>query len=396
MRYASRLSRLGTETAFDVLDQVKALEAQGESIISFALGEPDFDTPTNIREAAKQALDEGKTHYSPSAGLPELRERLAAYMERTRGVPVSPAEIVVTPGAKKIILDTMLACVNEGERVLYPSPGYPIYESIASFIGADACPVPMDPDTGFGFNLDELRRLITPNTRLLVLNSPQNPTGGVLEAREIEVIAKLTVEHDLWVLSDEIYSRLCYDGEALSPASIPGLKERVIVLDGASKTYAMTGWRVGWAMCNSELAQQLAKLVTNADSCASTFSQWATLEALDGPQEEADYMRQEFEARRELIVAGLNSIEGIQCQSPKGAFYVFPEVTDACRAKGFRSSRELQNYLLFEGKVAVLHRECFGRKLPGESREFIRLSYATSRQQIEAGLERIERALRRR
>ncbi len=396
MRYASRLSRLGTETAFDVLDQVKALEAQGESIVSFALGEPDFDTPTNIREAAKRALDEGKTHYSPSAGLPELRERLAVYMERTRGVPVSPAEIVVTPGAKKIILDTMLACVNEGERVLYPSPGYPIYESIASFVGAEACPVPMDPDTGFGFNLDELRRLITPNARLLVLNSPQNPTGGVLAPGEIEVIAKLAVEHDLWLLSDEVYGRLCYDGEALSPASIPGLKERVIVLDGASKTYAMTGWRVGWAMCNPELAQQLAKLVTNADSCTSTFSQWATLEALDGPQEEADYMRQEFQARRELIVAGLNSIEGIQCQSPKGAFYVFPEVTEACRAKGFRSSRELQNYLLFEGKVAVLHRECFGRKLPGESREFIRLSYATSRQQIEAGLERIERALRRR
>ncbi len=396
MRYADRVSRLGTETAFEVLDRVKALEAEGIEVISFALGEPDFDTPENIREAAKRALDDGQTHYSPSAGLPELRARIAEYMAETRKVPVTPEEIVVTPGAKKVLFDAMLACVNEGERVLYPSPGYPIYESVADFIGAEAYAIALEPDEGFRLDLDKLRAALTPNTRMIVLNSPQNPTGGVLEARDLEAIAKLAVERDLWVLSDEVYSRMVYEGEHLSIASIPGMKERTIVVDGASKTYAMTGWRLGWAMCNPELAQHLARLITNADSCTATFTQYAMLEALNGPQEEAERMKAEFQARRDLIVEGLNAIEGFSCHLPKGAFYVFPEVTEACKQYGFANSRELQDYLLYEGRVAVLHRECFGRKLPGEEREFIRLSYATSRSAIREGLERISQALAKR
>jgi len=396
MRYADRVSRLGTETAFEVLDRVKALEAEGIEVISFALGEPDFDTPENIREAAKRALDEGQTHYSPSAGLPELRARIAEYMAETRKVPVTPEEIVVTPGAKKVLFDAMLACVNEGERVLYPSPGYPIYESVADFIGAEAYAIALEPDEGFRLDLDKLRAALTPNTRMIVLNSPQNPTGGVLEAQDLEAIAKLAVERDLWVLSDEVYSRMVYEGEHLSIASIPGMKERTIVVDGASKTYAMTGWRLGWAMCNPELAQHLARLITNADSCTATFTQYAMLEALNGPQEEAERMKAEFQARRDLIVEGLNAIEGFSCHLPKGAFYVFPEVTEACKRYGFANSRELQDYLLYEGRVAVLHRECFGRKLPGEEREFIRLSYATSRSAIREGLERISQALAKR
>jgi len=393
MRLANRMQNLGTETAFEVLAEVKRLEAEGRDIISFAIGEPDFDTPENIKRAGIDAIAANHTHYGPSAGLAELREAIARHVSSTRRISVSPDEVVVTPGAKPIIFHSLLACVDPGDEVIYPNPGFPIYESVIRFLGAKPVPLPLIEENNFSFDRDYLRSIANPNTRYIILNSPHNPTGGMLTKADLEAVAEIALEYDAWVLSDEIYSRLVFDGDFCSIASIPEMKERTIILDGFSKTYAMTGWRLGYGVMNKELAMNVARLETNCESCTATFTQMAGIEALNGPQDESESMVREFASRRDLIVAGLNDIEGISCLRPRGAFYVFPNVSDACTNLGLRTAKELQQKLLYEGNVAVLPRTSFGSKSKEENQEYIRLSYATSRENIRKGLERIKSIL---
>ena len=393
MKLADRLNHLGIENAFEVLAEVTSLKAQGRDIISFAIGEPDFDTPENIKEACIRAIRDNHTHYGPSAGLPALRETIATYIAGTRGIDVSPEEVVVTPGGKPIIYYIIHALINPGDEVLYPNPGFPIYESVIQFVGGKPVPVPLLEEKDFSLDTIHLQSLITPKTKLIILNSPQNPTGGMLTDADLAAIADLAVKHDLWVLSDEIYSRVLYDGQFRSISALPGMKERTIILDGFSKTYAMTGWRLGYGVMPKELATWIARLVTNNESCTNTFIQHAAIEALTGPQQATLEMVHEFKARRDLIVSGLNDIRGISCKLPGGAFYVFPNVTQACRNLGFTDAKALQRYLLYEGNVAVLPRTSFGVKNIGETEEYIRLSYATSRENIAEGLRRIKKAL---
>lgn len=393
MKFAKRMSRLGTETAFDVLAEVEKLRVQGEDIISFAIGEPDFDTPEHIKQAGIKAIEDNHTHYSPSAGIRPLQEAICRYISRTRGIEIEPDEVVVTPGAKPIMFFSLLICVELGDEVLYPNPGFPIYESVINFVRAKPVPVPLLEEKEFSFDVEALKGRVTPNTRFIVLNSPQNPTGGILTRSDLEAVAELAIERDLWVLSDEVYSRMQYEGQFLSIASLPGMKERTIIIDGHSKTYAMTGWRVGFGIMNKEMASWVARLMTNSNSCTATFTQHAAIEALDGPQEPSEAMVQEFRERRDLIVKGLNDIEGISCLTPKGAFYVFPNVTEVCKNFGFKNAEELQNYLLHDAGVAVLVRNCFGMRNDGEAEEYIRLSYANSKENIIEGLKRMKAAI---
>lgn len=383
------MTRLGTETAFEMLARVTALRAQGKDIISFGIGEPDFDTPANIKEAARRAMDGGKTKYVPSAGILELRREIARYVSTTRGIPVDPDEVVVTPGAKPILFNTMMATLNEGDEVVYPNPGFPIYESVARWIGARAVPAPLIESKSFGLDLDAVRRHITPRTRLIILNSPNNPTGSTLSRDDIAAVAELAKQHNLWVLSDEIYSRIVFDGAFQSIASLPGMKERTVILDGFSKTYAMTGWRLGYGVMPRALASHVARIETNLNSCTAAFSQWAGIEALTGSQEAPARMAAEFKRRGEFITAELNKIPGFRCCRPGGAFYVFPNVTGACRKLGLKDSRGLSDFLLEKAEVAVLPRNCFGPRNEGESEEYVRFSYATSLEKIREGLERI-------
>ena len=393
MQIAECMERLGTETAFEVLAEVNKLKAKGKDIISFAIGEPDFDTPSNIIEAGSKALHEGYTHYGPSAGLMSFRESIARYISRTRGIEVSPEEVIVTPGAKPIIFYSILSCINEGDEVIYPNPGFPIYESVINFVGAKAVPLPLLEEKDFRFEVDMLKNKITDKTKLIIINSPQNPTGGILTKSDLEIIADLAKEKKIWVFSDEIYCNMVYDGEFQSITSIPGMKERTILLDGFSKTYAMTGWRLGFGVMNTELAAHFTRLETNSVSCTASFTQMAGIEALEGPQEESQKMISEFHSRRDIIVNALNDIEGISCKNPGGAFYVFPNVTEACRNLNLKESKELQQYLLYEAGVAVLARTCFGKKNEEENQEYIRLSYATSRENILEGIKRIKEAV---
>ena len=393
MQIAQRIRRLGTETAFEVLAEVNKLKAEGQDIISFALGEPDFDTPQNIKDAVKKAIDDGYTHYSSSAGILPLRESIVRYISRTRGIEVKPEEVVVTPGAKPIVFDSILSCINEGDEVIYPNPGYPIYESVINFIGGKPVPLPLLEEKNFSFNPEDLQRRITPRTKMIILNSPQNPTGGILNQNDLEIIAEIAIEADLWVLSDEVYSKIVYEGEFGSIISIPGMKERTILVDGFSKTYAMTGWRLGFGIMKKELALHVARIETNVDSCTATFTQYAGIEALEGSQKESRAMIAEFQKRRDLIHQELNKIRGIKCLMPKGAFYIYPNVTEACQDLGFGDSKELQQYLLHQAKVAVLARSCFGKRNEGEKEEYIRLSYVTSRENIIEGVERIKKAI---
>ncbi|HQD40187.1 MAG: pyridoxal phosphate-dependent aminotransferase [Firmicutes bacterium] len=395
MRLAQRVNRLGTETAFEVLATVKQLEAEGRSIISFAIGEPDFDTPQNIKDAGCRAIQNNETHYGPSAGIMPLREAIAKYISETRNISVKPEHVVVTPGAKPIIFHGILACVDPGDEVIYPNPGFPIYESMINFVGAKPVPLPLVEEKNFSFDVQQLRSLVTEKTKMIIINSPQNPTGGVLSKEDLEAVAELAIEHDLWVISDEIYSRLVFDGEFRSITAIPGMQERTIIIDGFSKTYAMTGWRLGYGVMNEKLAETVARLETNSESCTATFTQWAGIEALTGPQDRAEAMAAEFRRRRDLIVEGLNQIEGITCCKPGGAFYVYPNVTGACKRLGLADSREFQRYLLYEAGVAVLARTCFGKRNQGEDQEYVRLSYATSTEQIQEGLARIKKAVER-
>ncbi|MGD9713986.1 MAG: pyridoxal phosphate-dependent aminotransferase, partial [Thermomicrobiales bacterium] len=327
MKLATRMSRLGTETAFEVLVRARALEAQGRDIVHLEVGEPDFDTPANIIEAGAHALRSGWTHYGPAAGLPDLREAIATYLNSSRDTEYDASNIVVTPGGKPIMFFVILALLEAGDEAIYPNPGFPIYESMINFVGAKAVPSPILESRDFALDVDQLASLITPKTKLLIINSPANPTGGVLNREEIARIAELAVEHDLTVLADEIYSEILYEGEHVSIATMPGMAERTIILDGFSKTYAMTGWRLGYGAMPEEFAQVIANLMVNSNSCTSMAVQRAGLEALTGPQDEVRAMVEAFRKRRDLIVDGLNAIDGISCLRPKGAFYVFPNIS---------------------------------------------------------------------
>jgi len=380
LRLARRMERLGTETAFEVLVKARALEAKGRDIVHLEIGEPDFDTPANIIDAATDALHKGFTHYGPSAGLPELRETIAQCVSETRRVNVTPEEVVVVPGGKPIIFFSILALAEDGDEVIYPNPGFPIYESMINYVGAKAVPIRLREELDFRLDIDELAGLINNRTKLIILNSPQNPTGGVLEERDIEAIADTIGDRDIMVLSDEIYSRLIFEGEHHSIMSIDGMKERCILLDGFSKTYAMTGWRMGYGVMRANLAMHVARLMTNSNSCTASFSQVAGVEALRGPQDSVDKMCAEFKKRRDLMVAGLNEIKGFACLLPKGAFYVFPNIKET----GWRS-KKLADALLEDAGVAALSGTAFGDFGEG----YLRFSVANSIENIEKALDRV-------
>jgi aspartate/methionine/tyrosine aminotransferase len=376
------MSRLGTETAFEVLAKAKALEAQGKSMVHLEIGEPDFDTPQNIVEAGVEALRGGWTHYGPAAGQPDAREAVAQYVARTRGVPVAADEVVIVPGGKPILLYAMTALIERGDEVLCPNPAYPIYESLAKFVGGTPVPLPIRESNGFALDPRDVAERLTPRTRMVVLNSPANPTGGVtLKAALHEVLETLKKWPDVWILSDEIYSRLLYDGaEHASPLQDPEVRDRVILLDGWSKTYAMTGWRLGFGVMRPDLAAMFAKLMINSNSCTASFSQRAGIEALRGDQSSVETMRQEFDRRRKRMVQLLNDIPGVRCHLPVGAFYVFPNVASF----GLKSA-ELQSKLLHEAGVACLAGTAFG--VHGEG--YLRFSTATSMEVIEEGVRRV-------
>jgi aspartate/methionine/tyrosine aminotransferase len=380
MNVAERMSRLGTESAFEVLAKARALERQGKEIVHLEIGEPDFDTPAHIREAAKRALDGGATHYGPAAGLPELREAIAKDVGATRQIPVEPDEIVVTPGAKPIMYFVITALVNPGDEVIYPNPGFPIYESVINFVGGKAVPIPLREETGFGFDMEEFERRVGPRTRLIVINSPQNPTGGVLERDQLGRIAEAACRYRIPVLADEIYKAFLYEGEFLSITAFRGMKELTIILDGFSKSYAMTGWRLGYGVMPRDLAEHVARLMVNSNSCTASFTQLAGIEALQGEQMPVQRMVAEFRRRRDVIVHGLNRLPGVSCRVPRGAFYVFPNLT-ALR----RRSTEVADVLLREAGVAVLGGSAFGEHGEG----YMRLSYANSEANIRAALERM-------
>lgn len=393
MKYSEKLDRLTKETAFAVTAVVNKLKAEGKDIVVFTVGEPDFNTPENIKNAGIKAIENNKTHYSSSNGIKELREVIASHISKTRNIPVHPDEVVVNPGGKSIIFYSILASINEGDEVLFPNPGYPAYESTANFAGAKTIPLPLVESKNFSFDTSMLKSLITPKTKMIILNSPHNPTGGMLGKKELEEIAEFAIKHDLLILSDEVYSKMIYEGEFCSISSLDGMKERTIILDGFSKTYAMTGWRLGYGIMNKELADYVNLLSMTNHSCTATFTQYAGIEALTGPQDEVDKMVSEFKVRRDLMVQGLNNIKGIKCHVPKSTFYVYPNVTDACRNLGFKNSKELQEYLLYKRGVAVLPRTCFGQKNVDENDEYIRLSYATSEEIIIEGLKRMKAAI---
>jgi aspartate/methionine/tyrosine aminotransferase len=380
MQLSSRMASIGTETAFEAAARARALEATGRSVIHLEIGEPDFDTPANVREAAARALEEGWTHYGPPLGLPALREAIAADASARKGFSASPDNVVVTPGAKPIMFYAIEALVEAGVEVIFPDPGFPIYESMTRFCGGTPVRLPIRQEHEFRIDLGELERLITPRTRLLILNSPANPTGGVFTRADVERIGELVVRHDLVVLADEIYGRIVYEGEHVSLASLPGLAERTIVLDGFSKTYAMTGWRLGYAIVPEALIQPFSLMIINSVSCTSSFSQLAAIEALTGSQAAVDAMLEEFRERRRLIVNGLNSIAGIGCRMPAGAFYAFPDVSGT----GLDGS-EFADRLLDEAGVCVLSGTAFGQV----GRDHVRISYANSRDNLTDALERI-------
>jgi aspartate aminotransferase len=382
LQLARRMARLGTETAFEVLNKARALEKQGKSIVHLEIGEPDFDTPLNVIDAGVDALRKGWTHYGPSAGLPDLRQALAEYVSRTRGVKVTSDEVVVVPGGKPIIFFTILALVDDGDEVIYPNPGFPIYESMIHYVGGRAVPVHLKEERDFSLDVNELAALITDRTRLIILNSPQNPTGGVLERSDIEQIAKVIGDRNIMVLSDEIYSRLLFDGgQHFSIMSVPGMQERTILLDGFSKTYAMTGWRMGYGVMRPDLAAHMTRLMTNSNSCTASFTQVAGIEAITGDQSSVDHMRDEFQRRRDMFVAGLNKIKGFSCRMPKGAFYAFPNIT-ATEWK----SKPLADALLEQAGVASLSGASFGEYGEG----YLRFSVANSLENLQLALDRID------
>ena len=383
--FAERMGRLGTEAAFEVLAKAKSLEREGREIIHLEIGEPDFDTPENVKEAAIKALKEGYTHYVPAAGILELREAIAEYISESRGVEVKPEEVVVTPGAKPIIFFSILACVDPGEEVMYPNPGFPIYRSIIEFVEGKPIPIPLREERDFRIDPNDIAERLTDKTKMIILNSPHNPTGGMLEREDLEVIADaVRGREDVIVLSDEVYCKIVYEGEHESIASIPGMKDKTIILDGFSKTYAMTGWRMGYGVMREDLAEKITRLMVNSNSCVCAFIQMAGIEALKGPQDAVSRMVSEFKRRREVIFSGLNRISGISCKKPRGAFYVFPNVKElgvGCK--------ELSNFLLSKAGAAVLPGTSFGEYGEG----YIRLSYANSVENLKKAIERMSEAL---
>src|SRR5438552_4048531 len=384
MRLSQRMARLGTETAFEVLGRARALEARGKHVVHLEIGEPDFDTPAHITAAAVRALEGGATHYGPAAGIPELRAAVAEDTARRRGVRATPEMVVITPGAKPIMFFVILALVDEGDEVLYPNPGFPIYESMVRYIGGNPVPVRLLEDKGFALDVDQLVNRVNPKTRLIILNYPHNPTGGTIPESGLRAIADVAAKHGVPVLADEIYSRILYDGRHVSIASLPGMEPLAIILDGFSKTYAMTGWRLGYGVMPAPMAQVVAKLQTNATSCTATFSQMAAVAALKEDQSAVDGMVAEFRRRRDVIVGGLRAIPGFQCARPKGAFYVFPNIT-----RTGHSSRTLADILLDEAGVACLAGTAFGEFGEGH----LRFSYANSLENIEEALRRIKQLI---
>jgi len=387
MQLAERMARIGTETAFEAAARARALEATGRSVIHLEIGEPDFDTPRHIKEAASRALlDEGMTHYTAAEGIAPLRAAIAADVRRWKGIEATPEQVVVTPGAKPIMSFAMLALINEGDEVIYPNPGFPIYESMTEYVGGVAVPAPLREEREFRMDVEEVAGLVTPRTRLVIFNSPHNPTGSVLTEDDVRAIADIAVRHDLVVLADEIYGRLQYEGELLSIATLPGMADRTITLDGFSKTFAMTGWRLGYGIVPEWMARAYSRLVINSVSCTNAFAQAGAIAALTGPQDPANAMREEFIARRTLMVDGLNAIPGVSCVMPHGAFYVFPNLSSFGR-----SSTDIATHLLYDAGVCGLAGTAFGRHGEG----YLRFSYANSRDNILAALERMGESLGR-
>lgn len=383
---AQRMQVLGTETAFEVLARAKALEAAGRSIVHLEIGEPDFDTPEHIKDAAVRALRDGFTHYTPAAGIPELREAIAEYIVQSRGIHVTPEHVVVTPGAKPVMFFLMLALLDPGDEVVYPDPGFPIYESVARFAGARPVPWALREERGFRADPEELRGLVSARTKLVVLNSPHNPTAGVLSRADVEAIAEIVRGRPITILSDEIYGRILYEGTFHSIASVPGMQAQTVILDGLSKTYAMTGWRIGYGVMRPSLAARITQLMVNSNSCTAAFTQKAAVAALKGPQDCVDRMVAEFRRRRDVIVDGLNQLPGVRCLRPQGAFYAFPNVRQIDPDAG-----RVADYLLNEAGVAVLSGTAFG----GQGRGNLRLSYANSVEAITEALGRMRTALER-
>lgn len=381
MKFAERMKRLGTETAFEVLARAKQLEAEGKEVVHLEIGEPDFDTPKYICDSAIQAINDGYTHYNPSAGYPEVRKIISDEINKTRGISTNLEQVVIVPGGKPVMFYVIFALVDEGDEVIYPNPGFPIYESLINFVGAKPVPIPLKEENDFRLDVDQLESLVTPKTKLLIINSPQNPTGGSLTQNDLERIAKIAVENDLWVLSDEIYSRIIYEGKFESITQFPGMIERTIILDGMSKTYAMTGWRIGYGVMQEELAGHVARLATNCNSCTSAFTQIAAGAALTGPQADSENMVAEFKKRRDVIVDGLNNIEGIACRKPQGAFYVFPNISESGK-----TSKEMEVLLLEKYGVAALAGTSFGKYGEG----YLRFSYANSVENINKALANIK------
>ena len=382
LRLAERMYRLGTETAFEVAARARALEAQGKPIIHLEIGEPDFDTPTHVRKAAAEALEQGYTHYTGATGIPELRKAVAEYAGKNRGLEFDPENVVVTPGAKPIMFYTIMALIEPGDEVIYPNPGFPIYESMINFLGGVAIPLQLSERRDFRVNVAELESKISSKTRLIIINSPHNPTGGVLTRGDLEQIAHLAVKHDLVVLADEIYSEILYEGKHHTILEFPGMMGRTILLDGFSKTFAMTGWRLGYGIFPGELVPHISRLIINSVSCTSAFSQRAAIQALTGPRKEVDKMLDAFTSRRELVYKGINDIPGLRVNKPEGAFYVFPNITDT----GL-TSREYADYLLREADVAVLPGTSFGEFGEG----YIRISFANSEANLSEALKRIRK-----
>jgi aspartate aminotransferase len=380
MNFAPRMGRLGTESAFEVLARARALERQGREIIHLEIGEPDFDTPDHIKDAAKQALDGGATHYGPSAGLPEVREAIAKHVAETRGVDVTPDEVVVTPGAKPIMFFTILALCGVGDEVIYPNPGFPIYESVINFAGGVPVAIPLREENGFGFDLELFERRVSAKTKLIIVNSPQNPTGGVLDRDQLERIARIAVERRIPVLADEIYRDFLYDGDFVSLLPMRGMRDLTILLDGFSKSYAMTGWRLGYGVMPKPLAEHVTRLMVNSASCTASFVQLAGIAALQGDRTPVVRMVAEFKRRRDLFVDGLNKLPGVRCARPRGAFYAFPNITGTRR-----SSAEVADRLMTEAGVAALSGAAFGEHGEG----YLRFSYANSQANLEKALDRM-------
>jgi len=376
------MARIGVESAFEVLVKARALEKQGKNIVHLEIGEPDFPTPKHVVEAGKRALDEGWTKYGPTQGLPELRESIASYISRTRGIKVGPEHVCVTPGGKPVMYFAIIALLQAGDEAIYQDPGFPIYESMIKFQGATPVPIPLVESRGFSFDLDVLESKLTQRTKLVILNSPQNPTGGIVPAEDIKRLADMLRDRDVMILSDEIYSRICYDGEPVSIASFPGMLEKTIILDGFSKTYSMTGWRLGYGVMPTWLADAVVKLMVNSNSCTASFTQRAGIAALEGPQDDVTTMVAEFRRRRDAVVKGLNEIPGFRCSLPAGAFYAFPNVQGTSVA-----SKALADMLLNDAGVACLDGNCFGSQGDG----YLRFSYANSLENIHEALNRIRK-----